>query len=790
MARSHPHNAGSATRIRGKRSMGIFGTGQALRRREDARFLTGTGRYTDDITLEGQACLYLFRSPYAHGRITRLDVEDATQAPGVIAVLTSADLEAGGVRDIPGADMPPSSLTPARPARKQPPLARERVRYVGEPVAGIVAESIAAAKDAAELIVFEIEEFPVAVTPTDALREGAPLVHDEVAGNRFGTLEHGDRDATEKAFANAAHVVDVEIINNRLAPTAMEPRGCIASFDAPSGEMTVYLGCQSVHALRDRILACVDLDADKLRVICPDVGGAFGLKFFLQCETVVAVYAAKLIGRPVKWIGERGESFLSDLHGRDHASRASLALDDDGRFLALRASIVGNAGAYCSQVGPIIPWFGAFMSTGCYDIPVAYVDVTMAFTNTVPVDAYRGAGRPEAAYLIERLVDAAARKLGIPRDEIRRRNFIRPAQFPYRTVTGQAYDSGDYARLMDLALARAGWADFETRRAISAARGRLRGIGLSYYVEICSAMGSEDTHIRFEPDGRVTVLIGTQASGQGHETSFAQMVAAGLGVPIDDIDIVQGDTKLVPTGQGTGGSRSMAIGGSALYRTVEAVIDRGRRMAAELLEAAEVDIEFGQGVFRVVGTDRSTTIAEVARSTYAGRPLPEGVEAGLRTNREFTPEAGTFPNGCHVCEVEIDPETGTLEILRYTVEDDVGTVVNPLILEGQIMGGVAQGLGQACGEYAIYDPDSGQLLTASFTDYSMPRADWVPGIDFRFQEVPSPRNPLGIKGAGEAGTVGAAPALVSAVLDALAPRGIRHVDMPVTPHTLWQALEA
>ena len=764
--------------------MGRFGTGQAIRRTEDERFTQGKGRYTDDISLPGQTWLFLFRSPYAHGRITHLDVDAARAAPGVLAAYTGRDLAAAGVRDLPGSDMPPSSVTPARPALKQPPLARDRVRYVGEPVVGIVAESLVAAKDAAELIDFDVEELDAVVTLSAALAEGAPAVHDEVGGNRFGVLEYGDRAATERAFAEAAHTVDLAIVNNRLAPTAMEPRGCVADFDAATGKMTVYQGCQGVHSLRDRIREAIDLD--DLHVISRDVGGAFGLKFFLQCETVVAVYAAKALGRPVKWIGERTASVLADLHGRDHVSRASLAMDADGRFRALRISIDANLGAYCSQAGVFVPWFGACMSSGCYDIPTGYVDVAMVTTNTVPVDAYRGAGRPEAAYLIERLVDKAAKTLGVDRAEIRRRNFIRPEQFPFQTFTGRAYDSGEYVRLMDAALERADWGGFEARRAASAADGKLRGIGLAYYVEICSGMGAEQTHVRFERSGRVTILIGTQSSGQGHETSFGQMVAAGLGIDLASIDVVQGDTERVPTGQGTGGSRSMVIGGSALYRTVERVIDAGRSMAAEMLEAAVDDIEFDAGEFRIAGTDRSRTIADVAAASYADRP--EGVEEGLYSTDRFAPEAGTFPNGCHVCEVEIDPDTGVSRIVRYVIEDDVGTVVNPLLLEGQIMGGVAQGLGQACGEHAIYDPDGGQLLTATFMDYTMPRSDWVPDVEFRYQEVESPRNPLGIKGAGEAGTVGAAPAYVSAVLDALAPRGIDHVDMPVTPLGLWKLL--
>ena len=764
--------------------MGTFGTGQSITRTEDERFTRGLGRYTDDVNFAGQAYLYLLRSPYAHGHIRVLDVSAAHAAPGVLAVYSVADLEAAGVRDLPGSDLPTSSVTPGQKAIQQPPLARETVRYVGEPVVGIVAESLHAAKDAAELIEFDVDELDPVVDVRAALEGGAPQLHESIAGNHFGTLEYGDRDATRAAFDSAPLTAEVEVVNNRLAPTAMEPRGCVAHPDPDSGRMTLYQGCQGVHALRDRLRKCIDLD--DLRVVSPDVGGAFGLKFFLQCETVVAVHAAQQLGIPVKWIAERAESFLSDLHGRDHVTRGRIAMDEDGRFLALRITIDGNIGAYCSQAGAIIPWFGACMSSGVYDIATGYVDVNMAFTNTVPTDAYRGAGRPEAAYLIERLVDEAAKTAGLSRDEIRRRNLIPADRFPYRTLTGRSYDSGEYERLLDAALERADWADFETRRTASAARGKLRGIGLSYYVEICSAMGGEQTHIRFERDGRVTVLMGTQSSGQGHETSFGQMVAAGLGIDMDQIDVVQGDTEKVPTGEGTGGSRSMAIGGSALYKTVDRLIEAGKNMAAEMLEAATIDIEFEAGAFRIAGSDRSVGIAEVAAASYGERP--DGVPEGLSSSDVFHPEAGTFPNGCHIVEVEIDPETGMFDILRYTVEDDVGTVVNPLLLEGQIMGGIAQGLGQACGEHAVYDAESGQLLTGTFMDYTMPRSDWVPDIEFRYQEVPSPRNPLGIKGAGEAGTVGAAPAFVGAVLDAVAARGVAHVDMPITPLALWQAL--
>jgi len=767
--------------------MGIFGTGQAIRRLEDQRFLTGHGQYTGDISLKGQAYLTLYRSPFAHGVISQLDVEEARKAAGVIAVFTSQDLIDAGVRDLPGCDLRESSLTEPRSAIEQPPLARDRVRYVGEPVAGIVAESLAAAKDAADLIDFDVDEIEPVVSIMDACGEGAEAVHSDVPGNTLGILEHGDKSATDAVFDNADHVVSVKVVNNRLAPTAMETRGCVVDIDPNSGKITLYQGCQGVHTLHGYILHCIDVAPEMLHVICPDVGGGFGLKAYLQCETVVALHAAMKLTRPIKWIAERTESFLSDLHGRDHVSHAKLALDSNGKFLAMKASIVANAGAYCSQSGPIIPWFGASMSPGCYDIPTGYADIATVVTNTVPVDAYRGAGRPEATYLIERLVDEAARELRLGRDEIRRRNFIAPDQFPYKTFTGRVYDSGEYERILDAALQRADWSGFEARRNGSA--GKLRGIGLSYYVEICAAFGGEEPRISFERDGRITVLIGTQSTGQGHETCFAQMVAAGLSVGLSQIDIIQGDSQRIPSGEGTGGSRSMVIVGSALYRAVEKLIDSGREMAAEVLEAAPADIEFDEGRYRIAGTDRVASLEEIASASFDDTRRPDCVEPGLLSEHRFSPDGGTFPNGCHICEIEIDPDTGVIDILRYTIEDDVGTVVNPLILEGQIVGGTAQGLGQALCEEAIHDPDSGQLLTATFMDYTMPRAEWLPNVDFRYQEVKSPRNPLGIKGAGEAGTVGAAPALVSAVLDALSPRGIDHIDMPTTSHKIWQLLQ-
>lgn len=769
--------------------MGKFGTGQAMRRVEDRRFLTGAGGYLDDLPLERPAFLHFYRSPYAHGDIRELDLDAARETPGVLAIYTVEDLERAGIGDVPGEGMMASSRSEARAAILQPPLARGRVRYVGEPVAAIVAESVSAARDAADSILFDVDELPVVARLADALEDGAPQVHDDVPGNLYGILEHGDREATRQALAGAARRVSIELVNNRLAPTAMEPRGCVAAFDGEQG-YTLWQGCQGVHSLQQRTAKALGVEPDRLRVVSPDVGGGFGLKIFLQCETLSVLHAARELGRPVKWVAERTESFLADLHGRDQRTRATLALDEENRFTALEIETDANVGPYMGQASTMIPWFGYFMATGAYTIPAAYVGIRHAATNCVPTDAYRGAGRPEAAYLIERLVDKAARELGVAPAELRRRNFIPPDAFPYRTPTGQSYDSGEYEAVMDAALERADWTDFEQRREAAAARGRLRGIGMSYYVEICSAFGAEQTHIKFERDGTVTALVGTQSTGQGHETSYAQMVAAELGVPVERVRVRQGDTAVIPTGEGTGGSRTMAIGGSSLVTTAAAVIEQGREIAASLLEADAADVEFEPGRYRIAGTDREIGIDEVAAASYdeAGRPA-EAAE-GLESSERFEPEAGTFPNGCHVCEVEIDPETGELEIVAYTVEDDVGTVVNPLILEGQIVGGIAQGLGQAMMEEARYDPESGQLETATFLDYAMPRAERMPGIRFRYREVPSPRNPLGVKGAGEAGTIGAPPALVNAVVDALAPLGVMHIDMPVTPLKLWETIRA
>lgn len=763
--------------------------GQSVRRSEDQRLITGQGQYLDDIKLAGCAVLKFFRSPYAYGRITELDTKEAASLAGVLAIFTAEDLKAAGIKDIPAGSVPASSQHPGRKAIPQPPLARDFVRYVGEPVVAIVAESASVADDAIELIGFDVDEYDAVGDIATSLSQGARTVHEGVEGNVLGILEQGNQVATEAAFAKADQIIKLDVVNNRLAPCAIEPRGCAAQFDAESGQYTLYQGCQGVHALRAYVAKCMPIEPESLRVVCPDVGGGFGLKMFIQCETVSVLHACRQLGRPVKWVASRSESFLSDLHGRDHLTHAELAVKNDGTFLGMRVNINSNVGAYQSQGGAMIAWVGAYMTTGCYVMQSCYATIKLVLTNTAPVDAYRGAGRPEALYLIERLVDKAARELKMAPDQLRRKNFIAPEDFPYRVPTGQVYDSGDYARLMTQCQERADWQHFGKRREQSRAAGRLRGIGLAYYVEICSAYGSEQTHLHVTRDGKIVALVGTQSTGQGHETSYQQIVSEVLDVPASQIEICQGDTALIPTGEGTGGSRTMAIGGSSLQQTALAMMSQAKALLAHDWQVDAATITYASGVFQANDTDHTMTFLDAVERSY-GDVGVTGVNAGFAASELFAPDAGTFPNGCHICEVEVDPETGVVEILRYTVQDDVGRVINPLLVQGQIMGGVAQGLGQALMEHAWYESDSAQLLTASFLDYAMPFASRMPDIDFDYTEVASPRNPLGVKGAGEAGTIGAPPALVNAVVDALFDMGIQHIDMPVTSMAVWQAMTA
>jgi carbon-monoxide dehydrogenase large subunit len=772
--------------------MAQFGIGQPVRRVEDRRFITGKGRYVDDLTRPYQAHAFLLRSPHAHALIRGVDAGAAAAAPGVLAVYTGADLVRDGIGTIPclsplqNRDGSPAVMPP------YPALAGERVRHVGDGVALVVADSLAAARDAAELITVDYEPLPAAIDTAEALAAGQPTVWDEAPQNLCFDWEIGDRAAVESAAAAARHHVSLELVNNRIVVTSMEPRGAIGEYDPGEDSYILWSSTQGSHFLRNQLAEFVfHVPENRIRVVTQDVGGGFGMKFFLYPEHILVLWAAKKLGRPVKWLSERAEAFVSDTQGRDNVTRLDLFLDEEFRFQALEVATVANMGAYLSNFAPEIPTAsGALMLSGVYAIPAIHVGVKGVFTNTVPVDAYRGAGRPEAAYALERLVDFAARRLGLMPDELRRRNFVRPEAMPYRTPLGLTYDSGDFRRNMEDALTAADVADFAARRAAAKRRGRCRGLGTAVYIEQSGFPPDEFAELRFDPAGTLTILMGTQSSGQGHQTAYAQLAAERLGLPLDRIRVVQGDTAAVGFGRGTGGSRSLPVGGAALDHAAQKLIDKGRRIAAHLLEAAEADIEFANGEFRIAGTDRRVGIAEAARAAFNPAQLPAGLEPGFAESGHFTPPSPTFPNGCHLCEVEVDPETGAVAILRYLVVDDFGTVVNPLLLRGQVQGGVAQGIGQAMLEHCLYDSETGQLLSGSLTDYAVPRADDLPPIAFAYNVVPCRTNPLGIKGAGEAGAIGAPPAFVNAVIDALGEFGIAHLDMPLSQERIWRAIRA
>ncbi len=769
-----------------------FGIGQPVRRKEDQRFVTGTGRYLDDMNLAGQAHAFFQRSPHAHAVLRKIDTAAARKAPGVIAVLTGADALADKIAPVPC--MAPVAVKPGTRPQALPVrtvLATGRVRHVGDPVALVIAETLAQAKDAAELIAVDYEVLPAICDTAQAAAPGAPEIWPESPGNVNFEWEDGDKARTDAAFAKAARVVKLDLVNNRVVPNSMETRGAIGVHDKGEGSYTLYTSSQGSHLLKDILCGAVlgGIDPGKVRVVTPDVGGGFGMKIFLYPEQIMMLWAARRVGRPVKWIAERSEGFVSDTQGRDHVTHAELALDKEGRFLAVRVSTLANLGAYLSNFGPFIPTMaGKGMQVGVYSMAAAYVEVKGVFTNTVPVDAYRGAGRPEAAYMIERLVDKAGRETGLGAAEIRRRNFIPASAMPYQTALGLTYDSGDFVQNMEAAMAAADWAGFPARKAEAAKRGRRRGIGMSYYVEVCGGAPGVPALVRFEPDDTVSLIIGTQSNGQGHETAYSQILAERLGVPYDKIHVRQGDTNLMKSGTFTGGSRSVTVGAPAAGLAADAAIDKGKAIAADLLETATADIEFQAGRYVVAGTDRAVDIFAVARAAREGRGLPPEAPRELAGDAEFAPEVATFPNGCHICELEIDGDTGATTIVKYTVVDDFGRVVNPVLLSGQVHGGLAQGIGQALLEGTVYD-ESGQLLTGSFMDYAMPRADIMPDIDFRWTEkVLCRTNPMGIKGCGEAGAIGAPPAVMNAMLDALVDLGIATIDMPATPERVWAAM--
>jgi carbon-monoxide dehydrogenase large subunit len=769
-----------------------YGIGQPVRRVEDRRFLTGRGRYLDDIERPHEAHLFVLRSLYAHAAIRRIDTAAAGAAPRVLAVLTGEDLARDGIGTIPclsaleNRDGSKMALPP------YPALAQGRVRHVGNPVAAIVADTAAAARDASELIEIDYEPLPAAVDTVAAVAPGAPAVWDEAPGNLAFDWELGDRETVERTLAGARHRVNLELVNNRVVVNSMEPRGAIGEYDPGEDAFTLHSSTQGSHFLRNLLAEHVfKVPENRIHVVTPDVGGGFGMKLFLYPEHILVLWAAKRLGCPVKWVPSRSEAFLSDTQGRDNVTRLELALDEDFGFQALAVSTLANMGAYLSNFAPEIPTFsGAMMLSGVYRIPAIHVRIKGVYTNTAPVDAYRGAGRPEAAYALERLVDTAARQLGASAAELRRRNFVRPSAMPYKTALSLTYDSGNFARNMEDALAAAEAQGLRARKAQSAAHGRYRGQGYAVYIEQ-SGMGMDEfAELRFDPAGTLTMLMGTQSSGQGHQTAYAQLAAERLGLLPEKVRVLQGDSAVIAFGRGTGGSRSLPVGGAAAAHAAEKLIQKGRKIAAHLLEAAEADIVFEDGLFTIAGTDRRLCIEEVARAAFDPTRLPPGLETGLAESGHFTPPAPTFPNGCHLCEVEIDPETGEIRVERYLVVDDFGTVVNPLLLRGQVQGGVAQGVGQAMLEACIYDADSGQLLSGSLTDYALPRADDLPAIQFFYNVVPCRTNPLGVKGAGEAGAIGAPPALVNAVIDALAPLGVQKLDMPLTPERVWRAIRA
>ena len=774
------------------------GIGASVPRKEDFRFITGNGHYTDDMNRHGQAHAYFVRSPHAHATIDAIDFADALDSPGVISVLTGKDIAADGLGGLICGWLVHSKDGSPMKTGAHPVLALTHVRYVGHHVAVVIAETAAQAKDAAELVNVSYGELASVTAVADAQAPDAPQVHAEAPRNTSFEWELGDKAATEAAFKNAARVVSLDITNNRLIPNAMEPRAAIGEYDKGSGNYTLYTTSQNPHVARLVLSAFIGVAPEnKLRVIAPDVGGGFGSKIFIYAEETVCVWASKKVGRPVKWVAERSESFVSDAHGRDHQTHAELALDATGKMLGLRVKTIANLGAHLQLFSASVPtYLYATLLSGQYDLPAIYCEVDGVLTHTAPVDAYRGAGRPEATYVIERLVETAAREMGMDPAEFRRKNFIR--KFPHQTPVIMAYDTGDFDATLNEACRLIDYANFPARKAEAAARGMRRGIGFSTYIEACgiapsAAVGSlgagvglwESAEVRVNPTGSVEVLTGSHSHGQGHETTFAQLVSDRLGIAIENVEIVHGDTDKVQFGMGTYGSRSGAVGMSAIQVALDKVITKARKIAAHVLEAGEGDIVFEDGRFSVAGTDRGLAFAELALQAYTGHKFPTSeIEPGLKESSFYDPTNFTFPAGCHIAEVEVDPDTGVVRVVKFVAVDDFGNVINPMIVEGQVHGGVAQGIGQALLEHAVYDPETGQLLTGSFMDYCMPRADDLPGFDVGMTVTPAPSNPLGLKGCGEAGAIGSPPAIINAITDAL---GIRDIAMPVTPERAWRA---
>ena len=773
--------------------------GKSVLRKEDMRFITGKGQYTDDINLRGQAYGCFVRSPYAHADVGDIDISEASDMPGVIAVLTGQQVAEDGVGSLPCGWMIHSKDGSEMKQPPHPVMAATRVNYVGEPVALVVADSPAEAKNAAELVAVDYSEREPVVAPGDA--RSSPAIHDDVPENTSYQWELGEKEATEAALAAAAHVTSYELTNNRLIPNAMEPRAAIADFNAATEELTLYTTSQNPHLVRLVLTAFIQLAPEhKLRVIAPDVGGGFGSKIFVYSEETALAWAAMKLGMAIKWTAERSESFLADAHGRDHVTSAHLAMDEQGRFLGLKVKTTANMGAYLSTFASSVPTYlyGTLLA-GQYKTPNIYVEVDAVFTNTAPVDAYRGAGRPEATYLLERIVELAARETGRDPAELRRINLIQPEDFPWQTPVALEYDTGDYEASLNQALKMAEYDTFAERRAASEAKGCLRGIGFSCYIEACGLAPSqvagqlgagvglwESGEVRVNPTGSVTVLTGTHSHGQGHETTFAQLVASRFGIPVDDVEVVHGDTGKLDFGLGTYGSRSLAVGGSALARAADKVVEKGRLIAAHLLDADPGNIDFDDGDYRVRDSNQSKTFQEIAFAAYVPHDYPlEDLEPGLAEKAFYDPGNFTYPAGTHICEVEIDPETGAVVIDRFTAVDDFGNIINPMIVEGQVHGGIAQGIGQALLESCVYDA-TGQLQTGSYMDYCMPRADDLPDFTTGFTNTPCTHNPVGAKGCGEAGAIGSPPAVINAITDAV---GVRDIPMPATPEKIWRAIQ-
>ncbi len=786
--------------------MGKF-IGQSIKRVEDKRFTTGHGRYTDDIVLPNMTYAQIIRSPYAHARINSVDTSAAEAHPGVVAVFTGKDIAAAGINGVPCGWQVDFKNGDTMKEPPHPLLVADKVRHVGDAVAVVIAETREAAKDAAELVEVDYEELPAVTDPYKAVQDGAPLVHDDIPKNMTFDWELGDKEKTDAAMANAHHITSLEFVNQRLVPNAIEPRSAIGDYDATNDKYTLYTTSQNPHLTRLLMCAFVlGLPEHKVRVVAPDVGGGFGSKIFHYIEEALVTWCSKQIERPVKWTAERSESFMTDAHGRDHVTKAEMGFDKDGKIVGLRIRTWANVGAYLSTFSTCVPtWLHGTLLQGLYTTPAIHIDLVAAFTHTTPVDAYRGAGRPEATYLLERLVETGARELGMDPAELRFKNFIPPFdgvnQPGYQTQVALQYDSGNYEQVLKKALEIVDYENFRKEQEAARKQGKLLGIGISTYIEACGiapsavvgALGAraglyESAQVRIQPTGKVSVYTGSHSHGQGHETTFAQVVADKLGIALEDVEIVHGDSEAVAFGMGTYGSRSLAVGGSAIVKSLDKVIEKGAKIAAHKLEAAVEDLEFANGAWTVKGTDKSIAFGDIALTAYVPHDYPEGLEPGLDFSSFYDPANFTYPFGAHIAVVEVDKETGKVTLKRFVSVDDVGNVINPMIVEGQIHGGLAQGIGQALFEEAIYDED-GQLINGSYMDYTMPRADDLPSFETDRTVTPCPHNPLGVKGAGEAGTIGSTPAVVNAVIDALSDYGVKDIRMPLTPQRVWQAMQ-